>query len=290
MIIKKIKSFINLFIPPIVIKVYQKIHNIFLRFKIITTISDIKTNTDTLYILGNGPSFSESLPVFKSKLISNDCIAVNNFCNTELFKEIKPTFYVIADPANLGNLTGLSEWLQKETETIANSLSSVTWNMCLIVPDFAKDGFLVKAIKNPNVKIFFFNTINAPKNNRLFDNWAENLIAPPAQTVLNVCVYLGIVLNYNEINILGMDMSWHEDLELDQRNNKLFIIDKHFYGVKKRLAVHCDGIQNAKVHEYLQWSAIALQSFWDLKAFADYKGVKIYNCSHHSWVDAFERK
>ena len=88
-----------------------------------------------------------------------------------------------------------------------------------------------------------------------------------------------------------MDMSWHEDLELDQKTNRLFIIDKHFYGTKKRFAtLDVNGVKPALVHEYLQCSVNALKSFWDLRHFADFNKVKVYNLSNHSWVDAFERK
>lgn len=286
-----IKKIIKLFIPPVFIKLCKIIISIFSKKeKTYSTIKNIHKKSDKLIILGNGPSFSKSIIKYKEQTKNNDCIAVNNFCNTDYFSEIKPNIYVIADPSNLGKIDNLSDSLREETEKIVEKLSAINWDMNLIVPDFAKEGFLVNAIKNPLIKVYFYNTKDKPKYKQLYDNWNANCVTPPAQTVLNTCVYLGIFLNYKEIYILGMDMSWHEDLELDQKTNELFIVDKHFYGTKKRFAtLDINGKKPAKVHEYLRCSVNALESFWDLRGFADYKNVNVYNCSDHSWVDAFER-
>lgn len=287
---RKLKDIIKLFVPPILIKLIKKTSG--KKGQYVSTINQIKKTDDILYILGNGPSLSESINKITNQLKIHDCIVVNNFCNTELFDEIKPKFYVIADPSNLGQLENLSESLKLETLKIADKLKSITWDMSFICPDFSQSGYLVNILKNnPHINIFFYNTQNVSKYDDLMHDWAENRISPPAQTVLNTCVYLGIFLKYKEIDILGMDLSWHEDLELDQKTNELFIVDKHFYGTKKRFAtLDVNGIKPAHVHEYLQCSVNALKSFWDLKVFAEYQNVKVYNLSPHSWVDAFDRK
>ncbi len=288
--IKKIEQFINLLLPPLFIKIYRYIKS--QKINVFSTISQISHDNTILYILGNGPSLCTSMETIKQNLFNNDCMVVNCFCNTELFKEIKPRYYVIADPSNLGSLENLSDSLKLETIKIVESLNAINWNLILIVPDFAFDGYLVSNLnKNHFINIYFYNTKNVLKYSSKLKNWSENYIAPPAQTVLNTCVYLGIFLKYSEINILGMDMSWHEDLELDQKTNELFIVDKHFYGTKKRFAtLDVNGIKPAHVHEYLQCSVNALKSFIELKEFADYNNSKVYNLSPHSWVDAFERK
>lgn len=286
-----LKKILKLFIPPIFIKIYKIILTLLKNEKNFSNIKNLQKNSDKLIILGNGPSFSQSIKKYKEQAEKNDCIAVNNFCNTDYFSEIKPNIYVIADPSNLGKIDNLSESLREETQKIVSQLSKATWNINLIVPDFAKEGYLINAINNPLIKVYYYNTKNNPKYKQLYDNWNTNCVTPPAQTVLNTCVYLGIYLEYKYIYVLGMDMSWHEDLELDQKTNELFIVDKHFYGTKKRFAtLDINGKKPAKVHEYLRCSVNALESFWELRGFADYKGVKIYNCSNHSWVDAFERK
>lgn len=286
----RIKQFINLFIPPIFVKIYKNFKT--LKFSFLSTINQISHSKKSIYILGNGPSLSKSIGLMKERLIENDCMVVNNFCNSILFQEIKPRYYVIADPSNLGQLDKLSTSLKLETINIVESLSRVNWELILIVPDFAINSYLINSLKNHNfIKIHFYNTKNISKSSNKLENWEKNYIAPPAQTVLNTCVYLGIFLKYEEINILGMDMSWHEDLELDQKSNVLYILDKHFYGTERRLAVlDLEGKTPAKVHEYLQCSVNALRSFWELKEYADYKKIKIYNYSPHSWVDAFARK
>lgn len=284
-----IKSFFKLFLPPIFYKIK------FISFKekgsFTSTICDIKNTKEELVILGNGPTLNDTINYHLRNKEKYDWMVVNNFCNTDLFSVIKPKFYLIADPTNLGKLENLSDLLREETLKFAEGLKSAKWKMNLIVPDFASDCYLIQQVKlNNNISIYYYNTKNFAKNKSKFSDWDKNLIAPPSQTVLNTCLYLGLFLNFKKIYIHGMDMSWHEDLELDQKTNKLYIIDRHFYGTKRRPAIlDVQGFKTAKVHEYLLCSVRALESFWNLREYADYKNTKVINMSPHSWVDAFDR-
>lgn len=283
----KIKTLIKLLVPPFITNIYHKCK--IKKINLISTINQIQHTNNSLYIIGNGPSLDSSLKIYKKNMVINDCMVVNLFCNTALFNELKPRYYVIADPSKLSTLENLLEDDEKETIEITEHLQAVNWELNLIVPDFAISGYLVKKLTNHKfVKIYFYNTKNYIKYTNKMQNWLENCIEPPATTVLNTCVYLGIFFKYDEINILGMDLSWHEDLELDQKTNTLYIIDKHFYGTTKRLAIL--GNKPARVHEYLQCSVNAMKDFIELREFADENNVKVYNLSPHSWVDAFERK
>ena len=284
-----LKSIIKLFIPPVFYKLKQELFS--KKRKFISTIHHINNVKDELVIIGNGPSLNDTIHYHLTKAEKFDWMVVNNFCNTDLFHQIKPKFYVIADPSNLGKLENLSDLLREETIKFTEGIKSATWKMSLILPDFAIDGYLVQQVKlTKNIDIFYYNTKNFAKNKSKFSDLENNLIAPPAQTVLNTCVYLGLVLNFKKIYIHGMDMSWHEDLELDQKTNILYIKDRHFYGTKRRPAIlDVNGVKSAKVHEYLMCSVRALESFWQLREYADYKKVQIINMSPHSWVDAFDR-
>ena len=284
-----IKSIIKLFIPPVFYKLKQEVSS--KKRKFISTIHDIHINNGELIILGNGPSLRDTIQYHLKKSENFDWMVVNNFCNTELYYQIKPKFYVIADPTNLGKLENLSDLLREETIQFTEGIKSATWEMNLIVPDFAADCYLIQQVKLiDNIKIFYYNTNNFSSNKSKFADLDNNLIAPPAQTVLNTCIYLGLFLNFKKIYVHGMDMSWHEDLELDQKTNILYIKDRHFYGTKRRPAIlDVNGVKSAKVHEYLMCSVRALESFWQLREYADYKKVQIINMSPHSWVDAFDR-
>lgn len=298
----------SLVTPPIIMKI---LHKCFknekserylkkLQKKNISTIGQIPKQSERLIVIGNGPSLTKSIEKYKNEICKYDCIVVNHFCESDYYKELKPKYYLLADPAFFGKLETYVDWLREKIEGFITSfVSNTTWDINLVVPNFAIGSELIEEIqKNSFIHLYYYNPydliqcdlIQCDEKDKFF-LWDKNLIAPPAQTVLNTCVYLGIFLKYEEINILGMDMSWHEDLELDQKTNELFIVDKHFYGNKRCLAtLDINGIKPARVHEYLECSVNALKSFVELKEFADYNKIKVYNLSPHSWVDAFERK
>ena len=124
-----------------------------------------------------------------------------------------------------------------------------------------------------------------------FKAWDENLIAPPNQTVLNTCVWLGVFLRYKEIFLIGADSTFMQDIRVDQETNLLYLIDSHFYGeIKRPIYTDADGTIPQKLHVELNSISVMLSNYWDLKYYADYAGVKIYNASKYSLIDAYERR
>lgn len=291
-----VKSIIKLFIPPIILNIKNYCRKYIKKSKspYVSTLNDITKQKEKLMVLGNGPSLQRTIDyVIRNK--DEDCLVVNHFCETEYFDIIKPNYYFLADPAFFGNIDEYAYWLKEEIlKCIECLVNTVSWEVNMIVPDFAKNSYFQARIDtNKNIKLFFYNSkqFSSPQNKSdFFHALDKNLITPPGQTVLNTAIYLGIFLSYKIIDVFGLDMTWHEDLQLDQRTNVLYIVDKHFYGTKKRIAtLDQNGNAPAKVHEYLECSVNALKSFWDLKEYAEYKGSKIINHSDYSWVDAFER-
>ena len=80
-------------------------------------------------------------------------------------------------------------------------------------------------------------------------------------------------------------------MHVDQETNELYTIDSHFYGEKK-VVLYADneGKVPQKLHDELNCISRALSAYWDLKGYADYAGVKVFNASKYSLIDAFERK
>ena len=178
---------------------------------------------------------------------------------------------------------------------IENMVNKTTWDIKLIVPSFAEGCECLKALENNEyIHIYYYNTTNAVEPNspqKRYEAWDHNLIPPPAQTCLNTCVWLGVFLRFKKIYLIGADTTWIEHLHVDQETNEVYTINSHFYGSKKE-TVYADeeGKIPQKLHDELNCISKALELYWELKNYADYASVHIYNASKYSLIDAFERK
>ncbi len=293
----------SLVTPPIIMRV---LHKCFrnekseryikrLQKKNISTIRQIPKQSERLIVIGNGPSLTKSIEIYKEIICKHDCIAVNHFCESNYYKEVKPKYYLLADPAFFGKLETYADWLcEKIGGFITSFVSNTTWDINLIVPNCAiGSGFIEEIQKNNFIHPYYYNPYNLVQNNEKneFFIWDKNLIAPPAQTCLNTCVWLGIFLRYKETYIIGADSNWLELIHVDQETNELYINDKHFYGEKKqKLYKDSAGTIPITMSEELFSESIAFKSYSELKCYADYAGVKIFNASEYSLIDAFERK
>ena len=291
-----VKAFFKLFIPPVFIKLKNHILNSAHKSKsFISTISRINKSSNELIVIGNGPSLKQSLEKYEDKIKSRDCIVVNHFCETDDYIILQPKFYLLADPAFFGDLNNYAEWLKnKISKFIENLVLNTKWDINLIVPSIAFGSeFIVRVTKNHFIHPYYYNAsdICEFEKSEKFKLWDKNLLSAPAQTCLNTCLWLGIFLRYKEIYLVGTDTTWIELLHVDQETNEVYTIDSHFYGQKKMpLYKDVDGKVPVKLHEELDSISNALKQYWNLKDYADYAGVKVYNASEYSLIDAFARK
>ncbi len=287
-----------MFIPPIFLILRNKLSKIYLSksHTIISTINEIEKKSEKLVILGNGPSLKDSIEKYRDEVIQNDCIAVNSFCTTEYYDVIKPNSYLFADPAFFCNPENESDRLKQQIVSTIDALVNKTkWSLNLIIPSSAINSYFVSRLSvNTNIRCFYYNEKNLKNsfdNNSKFQLWDKNFIAPPAQNVLNCAVYMGIFKRYKEIYLLGADTSFIELLHVDQSDNRVYTIDSHFYGTKK-VYLYWDVAETRpeKLHENLDTISLCLKYYWELEEYAKYAGVKVYNASEYSLIDAFERK
>jgi len=287
----KIKAVLKILIPPI-------FFNLFSLFKKETpyysTINTHKKTTDTIIVLGNGPSLKEQLESSLCFLSSNTCICVNSFVLTEFYTKIKPRIYILIDPGYFVVVND-SEIEQEHLSVFNNLYSKTTWNIDLIVNSkYKNNDRILSLIKNQNINVLFINQDNYATyqtKNEQFKLFNKNKISVPAQTVLNTAIYLGIFWRYKNVILIGADTSWHEDVRVDQKTNQVYFEDKHFYDTK-RMLIYSDTERTIpiKFHEELQNICNALKSYWLLREYADFNSVSVFNASGKSWIDAFERK
>ncbi len=296
---RNVKGFIEVLVwimPPIVMAFIKSIYLLIRKpFTWKRTFHNFSRMHSTLLILGNGPSLQTSLTKLDKDKNDYDCVAVNSFATTSSYEVIKPNMYILADTAYFLRKEDLLERVQNVVDSLADCLvKKTTWELSLFVPNYGEKSEFIRKVKtNPFIKVYYFNMhdhfIPIGKGMKYY-LWDKNWNAFAGQTVLNTCVNLGIVLKYKEIYLVGADTSWHENLRIEQDNNKLYTIDKHFYGDRK-VYVYADPY--GKIPERLDRELIsvskALSLYWELKEYADTRNVRIYNASEYSDIDAFPR-
>lgn len=284
-----------MFIPPICYKLIRCIHS-----------TNTTTNCvflpkrhgkgDRMIIVGNGPSLNTTMQKYADILCSTECMMVNHSADSDLFEKIKPSVYVLVDPL----------WFDPKRKLFENTIpftlqtikEKTQWAMTLVVPFSAKGSLALRVFEtNPFIVIEYFNDAwQLPNGVSKFEAWDKNLVSPPGQTVLNTCVWLSLYWGYKETFLVGADTSFLADERIDQETNEVYTIDTHFYNNEQ---VYKDEslfnkehrrVIPTKFHEELISVATALKGYWDMRDYADWKGLKVYNASEYSWIDAFERK
>ena len=101
-----------------------------------------------LVILGNGPSLNDTVAGAAKFLDTHDLLAVNFAACTPLFKKLKPSYYVLADPHYFKSLD------QPNVAKMWDNIATVEWEMTLFVPAKAK---LPRSFQNTNLHIERYN-------------------------------------------------------------------------------------------------------------------------------------
>lgn len=296
-----IKKFTKLFVPPVVLKAWNRIkgEKEYREPLQPSPLPQIERHSDKMVLIGNGPSLLKSVELYKDEILKNDRIAVNFFASSDLYEQLRPNIYVFADPA----FFDVPENQKKSMEALYhNIIFKTTWPIHIFMPSYAKGLELVtKLCSNQYVSVDFYSVVNqniGPMSK--FEAWEHNYICPPMRNVMQLCIYLSIYWGYPETYLLGADSSFLEQIRIDQETNELYMLDTHFYEGK---SVYLDAslyktkngiikgrLNDVKLHEKLSRMSLTFKYYDDLRQYAEYKQVKIYNASEFSWIDVFERR
>ncbi len=250
-------------------------------------------NSSTVCILGNGPSLTQDKKVIKELIDTHDFICVNNFCDDEMYRKIKPKLYVFLDGYFFSS-NAHSDWVIRREKTFKTINNKTTWKMKIVVPLNADTSILKQHINNSNVEIIKVNTLNlyASQYNKstrmLFDC---GFFGPPKINVLIYGIYLAILAKYKTIKVFGADLSFHNDVEVDQTTNDLFIRFRHFNEKDsiELLKKNPSKIHKFRMSELLELSTNTFKAHEILYQYALDKGIKITNNSSFSLIDAYPR-
>lgn len=282
---------LHLLLPPILFKIRRKKS---VDMQQISPLPKFERQSNRMVVIGNGPSLNKSIELYADQIKEADSIMVNFSPKTDLFEQIKPSVYMLIDP---GYYSLSDKWRESLLELYEAIVTKTKWPMYVVMPRLAIGSPAAERFKeNLNIKMLFYNDRDVkPNNMSQFEAWDKNLICPPGQTVLNAAVWLSIYLGYEETYLIGADSSFVADLHVDQETNVLYSIDSHFYSSKQVKLEDYDEKNHrrtfgTKLHEEYFTAGVALRDYWDMREYAEWKRVKVYNASEYSWVDAFERK
>lgn len=239
---------------------------------------------EDIVILGNGPSLNTTISESAEFLALHKKLAVNFACNAPVFFELKPEYYVLADP----------HFFTSDAENVISlwsNLAKVDWQMTIFIPFKKKSNRIIELSHNKNITIERYNLtpIEGFKGfcHKIFNS---GLGMPRPRNVLIPSIMLAIAAGFKKIYIAGADHSWMKTISVND-NNEVVSIQPHFYKEneqeKKRVNTE---YMHYPLHQIVYSFYVAFKSYFEIKAYADSIGTEIWNITPGSFIDAFPRK
>jgi hypothetical protein len=244
------------------------------------------------FVLGNGPSVRNLVDNNVQFLTTQNVVVVNDFFLNEHFTAIKPGTYVIADPAywEKGGSDEMQVLRQKLQQTF---LDDIDWDMLFFVPAVVYQTGYYHEVFRPNsfIHIRPFNTtpFSGPKRMRYF--FYDKLLAKPfSGNVIGSALFIALRMDIREVLLFGVEHSWTRGLYVDDQN-RTCIRNEHFYANNQQGVVWLkSNAEPYKIHEALFDIATMLGGYREINEYARFRGIRIYNCTPDSFIDAFDRK
>lgn len=238
--------------------------------------------SDRIVIMANGPSLADTIREHRKLLTDNITMAVNFAALAPEFSELRPRYYVLADPHFF---SGKNE---PNLLTLQKKLRDTDWPMTLLVP--CKFASKAKELYGDKVRIHTFNAIGAEGYDALCHFLFDRKMAMPRpRNVLIPSIMLAIALGYTEIIITGADHSWMKTISVTDEN-EVVSVQPHFYKddehEQSRVRHEYRGY---RLHQIVESFAVAFKSYIDIQNYAASRGVNIINATPESFIDAFPR-
>lgn len=250
-------------------------------------------NKNQAIVLGNGPSLKNDIEKIAEVADDYDFICVNNFATSPYYTKFKPVTYVFLD-GYFFSKDAHPDWIVQREKTFNIINSETSWPMQIFVPMGADKAILENKINNSYVKIIKFKVWSYMPNiaSKAISRYKSGYFGPYQCNVLIYAAYLAIWSKFKKIEIYGADLSFHNDIEVNQENNHLEIRFRHFNSEDhvERLMKNPQKIEPFRMAEIMQTTADTFLSHDFLNEFASLNGIEIVNKSSFSMIDAYARK
>lgn len=239
---------------------------------------------DAIVVLGNGPSLSQTMAECGPQLAVLPLLAVNFAALAPEFVELRPDYYVLADPHFFGNTGGTN------IDKLHKALAGVDWPMTLFVPARMAASARVMTGGNKHISIAGFNPVGVEG----FE-WVENMAfssgrgMPRPRNVLIPALMIALRLGYSTIYVAGADHSWMKTLEVTD-DNTVVSVQPHFYTESADEKARITSVyRDIKLHDVIHSFYVAFKSYHTIERYARAIGARIINVTPGSYIDAFER-
>ncbi len=247
------------------------------------TVTRSAADADELVVLGNGPSLNQTIAEHSAFLAKRRLLAVNFAANTPVFSQLKPEYYVLADPHFFnpqGNPAVASLW---------QNITAADWQLTLMVPVKAK--LPAEVTSKANITVERYN-LTPVEGNRCVRHWLYRLGLgmPRPRNVLIPSLMLAVAKGFHKIYVAGADHSWMKTISVDDANH-VVSIQPHFYkdsdGEKTRVSTE---YMNYPLHQIVYSFYVAFRSYHTIRDYAESRGASIVNITPGSFIDAFPRE
>ncbi|MQX54353.1 hypothetical protein [Alcanivorax sediminis] len=245
-------------------------------------------------VLGNGPSIKSDREEIKSRESGCDFWCVNNFCDDPLYETLKPRFYLFFDEYFFSD-SAHHDFVERRNKTFDKINSATSWGLTVIVPYHADLDIIRARVTNPLISFKKINVRNYEEKdfsalgNVLF---SSGYYSPPQINVLILACFLSVWAGYEVIEIFGADMSFHNDVDVDQVTNELVITHRHFNlpDEKEVLRKNPEKVEKWRMSELLDISARTFYAHQMINEFSKRRSCSLINRSSYSLIDSYSRK
>lgn len=242
-----------------------------------------RASAPEIIILANGPSLNQTIAEHADRLAATPTLAVNFMANAPQFQQLKPRYYVLADPHFFVGLE------HDNVKSLWANIAAVNWPLTLFVPR-TRLKIARKLLANSQVHVATYNFVGIEGF-----AWLESLAfkhgwaMPRPRNVLIPALMAAISAGYTRIYITGADHSWMETIRVTD-DNRVVSIQPHFYTDSKaeqmRSATEYRGY---RLHQIIDSFRIAFESYHHLQRYAASHKITILNATPNSYIDAFPR-
>ena len=236
---------------------------------------------ESIVILANGPSLRTTIAEHADELAGRATMAVNFAANAPEFTRLRPGRYVLADPHFFNSD-------EPNVQTLWRNINEASWPLILYVP--CAQAARARALA-PGARIETFNAVGVEGPDAFCHAaFRRGLGMPRPRNVLIPAIMIAVKAGFKTIYLTGADHSWLRTIGVND-NNEVESIQPHFYADDKReLRRSAAEYRGYHLHDILQSFTVAFRSYHEIARFAAKEGVKIYNSTPGSFIDAFERR
>lgn len=238
---------------------------------------------ENIYILANGPATDIFLQNPPSDFSSSSVLCMNFGLIEERILQLRPNYYVVADPNVFGRDDVLAVVYDKYLRLVS-VLNKVDWDLNLFVPYDFRSGRFVRDLKNHNIKIHWFN--RTPLNSSkwlLLLFYRLGLGLPKAESVIIAALALSILCRPKTVKLVGVEHDWVRNLYVNE-NNGVYYFLKHFYKEDKEYKSELT-ISGFMLSQYRLF-----KSHENLRYLSNMQNVNVINMTASSLIDSYERK